>query len=454
MNSFKKLARLGAAIGAITLSSAAMAGASQEEIAKLGTELTPTGAIKAGNADGTIPAWDGGLATPPAGYNPKEGYIDPFADEKPLFVINAQNYEQYKDKLNPGVIALMQKYPDTFYMPVYKTHRTFAYPQNVYDHIKELAATTSMEGESLKGYSQPGIPFPLAKTGAEVITNHLNRYYGGALDRCGDWLPVQPNGDYYRVGFCTENVSASNMDKTQEDGNDMFYFFGLYDAPATLVGTIYLVQDTIDKTIGERRAWIYNAGQRRVRRAPDLAYDNIDDGTEGMRYTDDYWGFNGGIDRYDWKLVGKKEMYIPYNAYKLGDPSLKYADMVDKGTLKSDLMRYELHRVLEVEATLKEGKSHAYAKRTFYIDEDSWMIALEDAYDSRGNLWRAYTLPLMQFYDAPAMLQRAFLTHDLVSGAFIVSQLDNERKMPNMKFGAKGRYADYQTSAIRRRGTK
>ena len=70
-----------------------------------------------------------------------------------------------------------------------------------------------------------------------------------------------------------------------------------------------------------RSAWIYNAGQRRVRRAPDLAYDNFNDGTEGMRTSDQFDAWNGAPDRYDWKLVGKKEIYVPYNAYKLADKS-------------------------------------------------------------------------------------------------------------------------------------
>ena len=452
MNMIKKLAMIGAVTSAVTMATGAYAGATPEEIAKLGNELTPSGAERAGNADGTIPEWTGGLTEAPAGWTPEQGYIDPFADEQPLFTITAENYQQYEDKLSTGMIEMMKKYPNSYKMPVYKTHRTFAYPQNVYDHMKVNAANTSLDGETLNNYTQPDPAFPIVKTGSQLIYNHLTRYYGG-YKRCGDWLPVQPGGNYYRVGFCTETIQTTHMDKFK-DNNDLFYFFGNYDAPATLVGTIYLVHDTVDRTQGLRRAWIYNAGQRRVRRAPDLAYDNIDDGTEGMRITDDWWGFNGAIDRYDWNIVGKKEMYIPYNAYKLSDPTLKYDDMIDEASLKSDLFRYELHRVWVLEATLKEGQSHVYAKRTFYIDEDSWMIALADAYDSRGNLWRTYNYPLMQIYDAGVMLHRVMLSHDLVSGTFIASQLDNERKLPNLRFNQTGRYADFQTSAIRRRGIK
>ena len=81
--------------------------------------------------------------------------------------------------------------------------------------------------------------------------------------------------------------------------------------------------------------------------------------------------FNGAPDRYDWKLIGKKELYIPYNAYRLDSPQLKYSDIIKPGHINRDLTRYELHRVWEVEATLKTGERHIYAKRHFFIDEDT-----------------------------------------------------------------------------------
>lgn len=442
--------QFGVALGAVVLTLFANL-ASAADADRLGKDLTPTGAEAAGNADGSIPAWDGGLSKPPAGWKPEQGYVDPFASEKPLFTINAANLDTYKDKVTPGLAAMLKKYPD-FSMPVYTTHRTLALQDKVYANTKEMSGKASLDGLSIKGYAMPGIPFPVPKSGAEEIYNHLVRSESGGYNRCADWLPVRGNGDFYKVGFCEDKVFDSNFDVQQP--NRLFTFFGYYDAPATLVGTIYLVNDVIDKTIGDRQAWIYNAGQRRTRRAPDLAYDNIDDGTEGMRFTDEYWGFNGALDRFDWKLVGKKEMYIPYNAYKLSDPKLKYKDMIGKGSLKSDLMRYELHRVWVIDATLRKGMSHGYSRRTFYIDEDSHIIAASEAYDSRGNLWRVSTLPLIQLYDVPVMLQRAYIVHDLTNGNYLVTALDNERKQPAMKFGTTGKMADFQVDAFRRRGTR
>ncbi len=173
-----------------------------------------------------------------------------------------------------------------------------------------------------------------------------------------------------------------------------------------------------------------------------------------MRTTDDYWGFQGAMDRYEFKLAGKKEMYVPYNAYKQQDPTLKYKDMIDKGHVKSELQRFELHRVWVVEATLKSGTSHVLPKRTYYIDEDSHTIVLADGYDSRGNLWRVYTYPLVQAYDAGVMFQAPFVTHDLSNGNYMVTALTNERKQPAYTWGSKGKLADFQVDAIRRRGTR
>jgi hypothetical protein len=217
---------------------------------------------------------------------------------------------------------------------------------------------------------------------------------------------------------------------------------------------VFLVHEPIDQVAKTRSAWIYNAGQRRVRRAPDLSYDNINDGTEGLRTTDQFDAFNGAPDRYDWKLVGKKEMYIPYNSYKLSDKKLKYKeDIIRKNTPNPDVMRYELHRVWEVEATLKPGSKHIYGKRVFYLDEDSWTVVWEDAYDTRKQLWRVSIHPLMQFYDAKVMWHRANIWHDLTNGSYLLANLDNEIRTP-WSFGEKASWAEFQPDALRRAGTK
>ena len=425
------------------------AAAADRDFSRLGKDLTPIGAERAGNADGSIPAWEGGLTQPPAGWNPQQGYVDPFADDKPLFTITAANAAQHADKLTPGMQALLKKYPQHFRMNVYPTRRTATLPKEVTDRVREQAPKVELNGFGLRNLGGSTTPFPIPQNGLEAIWNHLVRYVGGGTTRVGHSFPVRANGDYYRIGFRSSRIYAQNM--ADPEPNRLFYALGYFTEPATLRGTIFLVHEPVDQVAEQRSAWIYNAGQRRVRRAPDLAYDGINDGSEGMIVTDQVDGYNGAPDRFEWKLVGKREMYIPYNTYKVGDKALKYKDIVGKHTLNADLVRYELHRVWVVEGTLKPGQRHVYGKRTFYLDEDSWSVVSEDAYDNRGGLWRVSLLGMVQYYDAVVPWYRFGMVHDLTTGGYIVGGLDNEIKEP-IQFGVKGRLMDFQPDALRRLG--
>lgn len=442
---------LAASVATLMASSTAFAAASAADLDRLGKDLTPIGAEKAGNKDGSIPAWDGGLKAP-AGWSKGQPLVDPFASEKPLLTITAANADQYKDKLSAGELALLKKYPN-FKIPVYPTHRTAGYTKDVYDKTKAYGAKVSVNAAGVtEGFEgNDGLPFPIAKTGLEFMYNEIYKHSPG-FKRAVDWLPVRPNGEFYTVRFSENNINSWGFDQ-KTFPNHLFSFYGAYESPATLVGTIYLAHDPIYDGKNDRQAWIYNAGQRRVRRAPDFAYDNIDDGTEGMCTSDQYYGFNGKPDRYDWKYLGKKEMYVAYNTYRMADKKIKYSDIAQKNTVNADLMRYELHRVHVIEATLKSGMSHVYAKRMVYLDEDSYLVALEDTYDGRGNLWRATVNPLMQRYDGNFPFLHFQVTHDLTNGQYIVRGIDNEVKaMP--EFGAKGKWADFQLDALRRSGTR
>jgi hypothetical protein len=432
-------------------STTVQARSTESEAARLGADLTPIGAEKAGNKDGTIPAWTGGLCSAPAGWAPAKGYVDPFAGDKVKFTISKANAAQYKANLTPGTLALLDKYP-TFKMPVYETRRTACYPQAVYDNVKAQATKAELQGFGIANRGPSTVPFPIPKSGMEAIWNHPMRYLGGGIDREYHSFPVRGNGDFFKVGAHERRIFNQNLDQPQD--NLLLGFMSWFTSPATLEGTVFLVHEPVDQVKQQRAAWIYNAGQRRVRRAPDLNYDNVNDGTEGMRVTDQFDAYNGAPDRYDWKLIGKQEVYIPYNSYKLSNKALKYKDdIIRKNTVNADLMRYELHRVWVVEANLKAGSKHIYGKRVFYLDEDSWTVVYEDAYDTRKSLWRVAVHPMIQFYDAKVPWYRANIYHDLNNGNYLLSLLDNEVKQP-WKFGEKGKWSEFQPDALRRSGTK
>lgn len=410
--------------------------------------LTPVGAERDGNQNNIIPAWTGGLCKPPAEWHPSSGYTDPFANEKPLATITAANALQYKDQLSPGLLSLLKQYPN-FKMPVYPSHRTAAYPTSVLQRAQDQAGKAQLQGYSVTNLGKSTIPFPEPKTGLEVISNHLLRYVGGGVERQSDSFAVRANGSYMRIGFKDFRVYDENFDKSMD--NRLFSYLGWFTHPAELIGTTYLVHEPIDQVKESRKAWVYNAGQRRVRRAPDLAYDNVQNGSDGLAVVDQYDGYNGAPDRYEWRLKEKREMLVSYNGYRIGDKGLSYDNIIQKSTVNPEHMRYELHRVWVVEATLKAGQSHAYAKRVLYLDEDSWSVLLSEAYDSRGQLWRVGIHGLVQYYDACLPWYRFELWHDLTNGSYVLTGLDNAYR-DTWKFGIKGKMADFSVDALRRLG--
>ena len=314
--------------------------------------------------------------------------------------------------------------------------------------IKAEGPKIDIKDGQITGRVHSTVPFPVPGTGEEAIQNHILRHVGGSYEREGNWLVVLFNGEVSKGGRAERVVTAASFDPPR-GGNLAGAFIGRYTAPATFEGTTLLVHEPTDQIAEQRSAWVYNSGQRRVRRAPDVAYDNFADGTKGLRTTDQYQAYNGATDRYNWKLVGKKEMYVPYNTYKIGDKTLKYKDIVDTHTIRSDLMRYELHRVWVVEATLKEGMRHAFGKRTFYLDEDRWMVLGEDAYDTRGDLWRVGVHGLRQNYDALVPWYGVQIWHDLTNSAYLVDNLDSEIKAP-IVFGKAAKWADFQPESLNR----
>ena len=453
-----KTTKLITALALSLLAGSVLAAVAPEEAAKLGNSLTPLGAEKAGNADGSIPEWTGGLAKDAASVLPGGFLGDPFASEQPLFTITAQNLEQYRDKLSEGQVAMFKRYPETYKMVVYPSHRSAAVPAEIYAAAQKSALSTSLieGGNGLQGFADSRYyAFPIPQNGLEVVWNHITRYRGGNLRRSIVQAAPQANGSYSLVHFEDEvafPTMTRGLDAKKAD-NALLFFKQRVTAPARLAGNVLLVHDSLDQIAEPRMAWLYNAGQRRVRRAPQVAYDGPGTAADGMRTSDNFDMYNGAPNRYDWKLVGKRELYIPYNNYKLQSPEVKYDDILNAGHTNQDLARYELHRVWEVEATLKSGERNIYAKRRFFVDEDSWQIAVSEHYDGRGQLWRVGQAMLLQQFDQQVPVYAFEALYDIIAGRYIAVGMANEEKSA-VQYGIQASAVDFTPAALRNAGVR
>jgi hypothetical protein len=416
-----------AAACAALLSAGAHAGVSADEAKQLGTTLTPIGAEKAGNKDGTIPEYTGGIK-PPADFKAGSGFRpDPYAGEKPRLTITGKDAAAHADKLTEGTKELLKRYP-TMRVDVYPTHRTVALPQRIVENTqKNATGAKTVEGGVALENVLAGYPFPIPKTGAEAIWNHLLRYNGIGYDNT-----KYENWNVDSAGVPTLAVAGElnwawpifDPKKTGPiNASDPYWLVKIaYIQPNRRNGEALLWVDAVNPLKQPRRAWQYLPGQRRVRLAPDLAYDTPNPGAAGSGTYDDVSVFNGALDRYDWKLLGKKEVYVPYSTYRL-TYAKNAADVTKPNHLNPDFVRWELHRVWVVEATLKGDKRHIYTKRVFYLDEDSWAALASDQYDARGQLYRASFAYPSYSYDVQAPFADTFAIYDFASGAYNVSGL-------------------------------
>ena len=437
----------------LILSQATIAAVSADKAAQLGKNLTPVGAEKAGNG-GAIPAWTGGITKPVAGYKTGMFHPDPFASDKVEFTITPANYTKYADQLTVGQEAMFAKYK-TFKMDVYPTRRSGSFPKRNYEMTFKNATTCTLVsgGEGIKNCAE-GLPFPIPQNGHEVIWNHKLKYKAVSFSRFANQAAPTASGAYtltilqedalglyYKPGNTTENINGI-----------LLYFKQVVLGPARLAGQVLLVHESLNSVTTPRKAWVYNPGQRRVRLAPNVAYDNPGTATDGLRTNDMTDMFNGAMDRFDWKLVGKKEMYIPYNSYAVHSGKLKIKEIVKPNHLNPSLLRYELHRVWVVDATLKPGKRHIFSRRTFFLDEDSWQIVAVDGYDGQGKIWYYSEASNINYYEVPTVWATKETHHDLKSGRYISGLLDNEMKPFN--FGFQSSPSDFTPQNLRMDGVR
>ncbi|SDU10275.1 DUF1329 domain-containing protein [Halopseudomonas salegens] len=451
----KQMTLLGAGGLALSLLATSVM-AQQPDYSRLGADLTPVGAERAGNAAGTIPEWTGGLDSD-AGRLLEDGFaVNPYEGEQPEFVITAQNYQDYSDNLTPGQIALFERYPETFQMPVYQSHRSIGYSQDVYDQVQRMAGQAQLvnNGDGITNFPHGTFAFPIPQSGVEVVWNHNTRYRKNVHRFYMQAMP-QVNGSYTLIKLEEEVGYPNQMADVDHESipNTLLYFKQRVNAPSRLAGNVLLVHDSLDQLQEPRMAWVYNAGQRRVRRAPQVAYDGPGTASDGMRTSDNFAMYNGAPDRYDWELIGKKEVFIPYNSYKLTERGLPYADVLQEGHINPEHTRFELHRVWEVQGNVKDGQRHIYAQRNFFMDEDSWLLTLADHYDGRGTLWRVGEGHIAHNYHEKIPGYAIETLYDLIAGRYIaLGMYTEERAAPNFDYSPS--YNQFTPAALRASGVR
>lgn len=396
--------------------------------------LTPIGAEAQGSADGTIPPWTGGLSRAdwPAGFEKGERLQDPFAQDRPLFTITAANHSRYRERLSAGHQALFARYP-SYTMPVYATRRSVAYPQPIYEASQANLERARLLGPDALSGARLGVPFPQPRSGVEVMWNHRTRYRGDSVEVQTTQAVVAPRRDpqylkqtervYFRYGNIKDPIDLSQQ-------NILLYYLTWFGRTPNEVDFLALIHETANSLDDSRDIWVLPPGIPRMMRIPPIGYDQPFPGAEGLMFIDMVDMYNGAFDRYVWKLVGKRELYIPYNGFRIGDGSRKYAELLKPYHFDQSPTRYELHRVWIVEATERGGRRHSFGKRTFYVDEDSWNVVLVENEDHSGQLWRFQEGHLLPLYDIQAANTAPMLVYDLKDGRYFASRLSAEDRPP------------------------
>lgn len=420
-------------LAVLALPAGTHAALTEQEASQLGVEgtvLTPMGAIRAGNEAGTIPPWTGGLKEIPAGYTADTAYVDPFPEDKPLFSITAQNVEQYKENLTPGQIAMFKRYPETYKMYVYPSRRTARYPDWVYDVTFKTARTATLCGDRCLEPSSiaegGGIPFPIPKSGLEIVFNS-NYSYQPPWQSTGNAIVTTAGGDFainqltftWAKFHWMKSATKPKVPYFEQDGGAAWCVYGTYEAPPRIAGQL-IIGCAFMKTLGFD-SYLYIPGQRRVRKAPEVGfYDQPAQGSDGLMPSQSRDGMyiSGSEEWYDHTLVGRKEIYVSYNNYAIMDPKLTPKELIQPGHLNPEPARYELHRVWVVESRIRDAYRTTIPHQLTYYDEDSWQSPLATRYNQDDQIWQVQERPLTYFYDAQAVFAAGTVSYDLISGRY------------------------------------
>jgi hypothetical protein len=406
-------------------------------------ELTAMGAIRAGDQYRFVPEYTGGLTGPIRGQIKDQPPPDPYYEDSRWFTVTQSDLERYGERMPDGMRELLRRYK-SFEIPLYPSRRSASAPRAVLEGaVANLTrASTGNNGLSVAGVEN-GVPFPIPRTGMEAMWNHLLRWRGGPSTRTNGFVIPDAYGNLKIERYREDWLPAYVLG--MEASAALYYRRALLDGPAE-ERTVLAIQDALDPVRRPRRAFYLAPKAQRPVLAPDFVYGTPDPATKGVRTADMLDMFSGALDRYLFTLIGRRTMYMPYNAYRLVQPRVEPKDFLWAEHPNPGYLRYEMHRVWVVKAELKKGYRHPVAERTYYLDEDSWQILAADHFDAKHALVR-YAEAHCIAYGEPRVFGPAVeFTYDFAERRYAVNGLANREPPPNLK--AKLVPADFESDAL------
>lgn len=425
------------------------------DVNQLGTTLTYNGAEMAGTADGVIPAFTGGITTPPAGYKKGGDHIDPYGDDTPLYTITAANAAQYKERLSAGQLALLARHPETFRMDVYPTRRSCALPDFVQQETRKNVSRAKLtnDGNHVEG-ARIGVPFPIPNGPLEIYWNHNFHWYGHRYHATTSGANVYPGGNETRIvrEDWRYNLYADPQRPMDKFTNDQFRWMGIWSAPARFSGSGFAMTNKINQVAEPREGVMFRPDTRKIMRAtpPAVTYDGPLSTSDGLRKNHNMFVFAGAPDRYEWALKGKQRIIVPYNAYKASATTTPRKALLTGNHPNPDYLRYEEHRVWVLEATQKPGFNMEQARRVFYADEDSWIFLMSDIYNGDNELKQVQHAFIKNYYEAPACVFEFDVMYDVASGRYNVDHIKLDHGPADLDY-PKLDEGDFGPSALRRK---
>ena len=401
------------------------------------------GAELSGNDEGSIPPWQGGIVTPPASYKQGDWHPDPYINDVPLFTIDQGSVGQYQDKLSAGHRAMLARYPDSYRLRVFPSRRSVSYPPAVAEQTRKYQGKARVvdDGAGIAGIVR-GIPFPEPENGEQAIWNMRLSYKGGGYRGYFTTALTAKDGTY-ELGVSAHEIEYMYGDprSTLANLNNIKTRAVMYTLrPAKNAGSIYLYHFLLNSLHEERRNWAYSPGKRRVKRSSMISHDQPMSGSDGIHIWDQGDMWLGPITEFNWTLLGKREMYVPYNAYQLHSGATAVDDIVAPKHLNQDLARYELHRVWVVEATRREGSNHRYQRRRYYLDEDSWRVMFAEHYDEQGEVHRFSEAHHINYYEAKVFYTTLDTYYKLDTERYYLRHVDNDYSPFDFSFDQNANY--------------